>query len=100
MLPENRPLDGPWPNLRVREVVKYLVLGIVETCDTRFTEDEQKALALGMIHGGRITAEQLGNDPLGPFLADLLDRLNRGGIVAIRALVERVTGNELTVAAA
>lgn len=96
-----RPLDSPWPNLRVKEVVKYLVLGIVERCDhCRFTEGEQKVLALGMVCGARITAEQLGSDPLAPYLADLLDRLNQGGIAAVRALVERVTGHELTVAEA
>lgn len=91
-----RPLAGPFPNLRVRELVKTIVTDIIETCDhCRMSAPEQSSLALGIVRGARLTAENLGDDVSAPFLADLLDTLNRTGIEGIRRLVEVVTGHDL-----
>lgn len=93
-VPYVRPLDRPFPNLRVRELVREIVEGIVDTAThvKTMTAPEHYALALGMVRGARVTADNLGDDVSAPFLADLLDTLNRGGIEAVRRLVEVVTG--------
>lgn len=92
-----RPLAGPFPNLRVRELVKRIVSEIVETCaHGRFTDGEKSALALGMIRGARLTAEEVGDDTAAPFLADLLDTFNNQGLDGVHLLVESVTGREDT----
>lgn len=90
-----RPLAGPFPNLRTRELVKRIVSEIVDTCNhSRFTEGEKSALALGMIRGARLSAEEAGDDTAAPFLADLLDTFNNQGLDGVRLLVESVTGRE------
>ncbi|MGH7487824.1 MAG: hypothetical protein ACREMY_19815, partial [bacterium] len=56
--PEQRPLAGPFPNLKTREIVRTLVTAIAETVQhVKFTPPEQHAFALGMIRGARTTAE-------------------------------------------
>lgn len=94
--PERRPLAGPFPNLKTREVVLALVTAIAETLThARFTESEQHAFALGMIRAGRTMAVQYGDDVAAPYLADLLHTLNHKGVAAVRELVEVVTGREI-----
>lgn len=91
-----RPLAGPFPTLRVRELVKDIVNAIVETCDhCKLSPAEQASLALGIVRGARLTAANLGDDVSAPFLADLLDTLNRTGLDGVRRLVETVTGRAI-----
>lgn len=94
--PERRPLAGPFPNLRTREIVRVLVTNIAETLThVKFSDGERHAFALGMIRGARETLEVTGDTVAAPFLADLLNTLNHRGVDAVRELVETVTGREV-----
>lgn len=92
--------DKPFPNLATREIVKGLVTGIVETVEqTKMTPEVANAFALGLVRGARVVAEQIGDDVTRLYVATLLDVLKNGGLAAIDALVETVTGEPLTAAA-
>jgi hypothetical protein len=94
--PALRPLAGPFPNLKTREIVRLLVTQIAETLlFVKFTADERYAFALGMVRGARIAAEQEGDTVAAPYLADLLDTLNHKGVEAVGELVQTVTGREI-----
>lgn len=94
---DRRPLSGPFPNLRSRELVKMIVGEIVDTCThCKFTPGEQHAFSLGIVRGAIETAKQFGGDGTltVPFLLDLLSRLNQGGVPAVHLLLEQITGRE------
>lgn len=93
--PYRRPLAGPFPNLHVRQVVKGVVEGIIETIThCKMTPTEQNHFALGYVRGAMTTLRESGDDVALPFAADVLDSLNRGGIEAVRRLVEIVSGRD------
>lgn len=93
---DRRPIAGGFPNLRCKEIVKTIVGDIVEACDhVRMSEAEQFAHALGTVKGVMLVARQDEDSITLRFVADVLDRLNKGGIAAIRRLVEVVNGTEL-----
>lgn len=90
-----RPLAGPFPNLRTREIVKGVVEGIVETIThTKMTANEQHLFALGYVRGAITTLQRQGDDLTLPFVLDMLARLNSGGVDAVRRLIEIVTGRD------
>ena len=92
--------NKPFPNLRTREIVKNIVSGIVETnAQCKATPEAQERFALGFIRGA-LTATAQEDDTTRFYIASLLDVLNKGGLTAINALVEAVTGEPLTAAAA
>ena len=96
LLPEyemyRRPnLAGPFPTLRCREVVKGIVETIAETTThIKMTDDQAQWFALGIVRGARIVAQQDEDTTTERFVAELLDKLNRGGVVAIRELITAV----------
>lgn len=94
-VPYRRPLAGPFPNLHVRQVVKGVVDGIIETIThCQMTPTEQKHFALGFVRGAMTTLRESNDTEALPFAADVLDSLNRGGIEAVRRLVEIVSGRD------
>lgn len=95
-VPPRRPLAGPFPNLLAREIVKGVVQGIVETIThTKMTATEQHHFALGYVRGAITTLREQGDHLTLPFAMDILDRLNRDGVEAVRRLVEVVTGRDI-----
>ena len=93
----SRPnLAGPFPTLRCREIVKGIVEAIVETTThVKMTGEGAQLFALGIVRGARIVTQQDDDVTAERFVVELLDKLNRGGIDALRELVEAVTGDAL-----
>lgn len=94
--PPRPNLAGPFPNLRCREVVKDIVDRLVDvTTHCKYTALEANAFALGLVQGARIVATKDECTTLESFVVELLSKLNRGGVDAVKELVEIVTGHEL-----
>lgn len=99
---EITPGSRPFPNLRARETVKSVVTNIVETINhcPSMSEQSKVSFMVGYVRGAidvlRVDCEdQDVQFSALPHLLDMLDTLNQGGLKALRALAENVTGQEL-----